>query len=128
MQVLLRRLTSLLVTLPLAACGGGLWIGIGDPIDNDPPSISLTSSVNTVAAGGLVTLAAAAADEDGVANVSFYRDDDGIATLLCSDDREPYTCEVTAPTDGRGALVVFAQATDLRGNTSQSFAIIITIL
>lgn len=127
MKAATRRLLPLVLPLALGACGGGVWFGFGDGFDDIPPSISLTSNVTTVAAGGPVTLIAAAADENGVEEVRFYRDDGGTANLLCSDGSEPFQCVTNAPNDGRTALVVFARATDTEGNTSQSSAISIVI-
>lgn len=127
MAFALRRLLPALLPLALAACGGGIWFGIGDGFDDVPPSISLTSNVASVAAGGPVTLIAAAADENGVDEVRFYRDDAGVPNLLCSDGSEPFECVTTAPNDGRTSMAVFARATDNEGNTSQSSAIAIAI-
>lgn len=127
MNPLPRRLPIALLPLALAACGGGVWFGIGDGFDDVPPSISLTSNLATVAAGAPVTLIAAAADEGGVDEVRFYRDDNGTPNLLCSDGSEPFECVTNAPNDGRTSMVVFARATDHDGNTSQSSAIAIAI-
>lgn len=122
-----RRWLPFIAPLALAACGGGIWIGFGDGFDDQPPSISLTSNVTAVASGGSVTLIAAAADENGVEEVRFYRDDNGVPNLLCSDGSEPFECVTTAPNDGRTSMAVFARASDPDGNTSQSSAIAITI-
>lgn len=122
-----RSALALPVPLGLAACGGSLSFGFGTVFDDVPPSISVTSNVGTVQAGQAVTVIAAAADENGVVDVRFYRDDNGVANLICTDASEPYQCVVTAPGDGRTSMSVFARARDPDGNTSQSDTLTITI-
>ena len=121
----------LVTALLLNGCGGGISLGYSsdDFWDDIPPSVSLASSVTTVRAGEPVHFAAAATDSDsGVERVSFYRID-GIndTSLLGSDNSAPYEFDTTAPTDGRGTLVVFARAQDRAGNWADSVALTITI-
>ena len=120
----------LVAALLLNGCGGGLSFGYssGDFWDDIPPSVSLASSVTTVRAGEPVHFAAAATDSDsGVERVSFYRVDGIDTSLLGSDSSEPYQLDTTAPTDGRGTLVVFARAQDRAGNSADSVALTITV-
>ncbi len=120
----------LVAALLLNGCGGGISFGYGsgDFFDDIPPSVILASSVTTVRAGQPVHFAAAATDSDsGVERVSFYRIDGIDTALLGSDSSEPYELDTTAPTDGRGTLVVFARAQDRAGNWADSIALTITI-
>jgi hypothetical protein len=122
-----RSALALAAPLALASCGGSLSFGFGTGFDDVPPAISVTSNATTVQAGQAVTVVAAAADENGVVDVRFYRDDGGVANLVCTDETEPYQCQITAPADGRSSMAVFARARDPDGNTSQSSALGITI-
>ncbi len=121
-------------TLALAAglvgCGGGVSFGFGTgyPFDDSPPSISLAASAGSVFAGQTVTLVAAAADENGIDVVIFYRIDPGEQRPLASLSRPPYELSVTAPNDGRQSLRVFARAIDNVGNRTDSAVIDIAIL
>ena len=113
----------------LAACGGGLSIGIGygGSVDFSPPSVSLVAAQTQVQAGQSVNLVAAAADENGIESVSFYRLDGSAARLLGSDGTEPFEWQALAPTDGRNSMTVFARATDRAGNQADSGSIQIGI-
>jgi hypothetical protein len=113
----------------LSACGGGLSIGIGIDGDFDfsPPSISLAAAQGNVQAGQGVMLVAAAADENGIDSVAFYRLDNGGAVLLGSDGTEPFEWQAVAPSDGRTSMFVFARATDRAGNQADSKSVQIGI-
>ncbi len=105
----------------LAACGGGLWIGIGDDDwDEEPPSVSLAASAASVPAGGTLRVVAAAADESGIDEVAFYRLDGSEWVRLGSDGQEPYEWQVPVPADGRTSVSVFARATDNSGRRADS--------
>src|SRR5690606_5731617 len=75
------RTAALAAVLALAGCGGGIWVGIGDDFD-DPPAVSLTASSTQAPAGAGIRLIAAAADDDGIDVVEFYRyDGSGVRRL-----------------------------------------------
>ena len=121
---------ALALALSLAACGGGLSLGIdigGGDGDLGPPSVSLASAQDSVAAGASVTLVAAASDENGIDEVAFYRLDGDRAVWLGSDLSEPYAWDATAPTDGRRTLRVFARATDGAGSRADSAVVSIAV-
>ena len=121
------RAAVLAAVLAVAGCGGGIWVGIGDDFD-DPPAVSLTASAGSAPAGVSINLLAAAADDDGVEVVEFYRvDGGGGAQRLGSDFQSPYELTVVVPTDGRGVLQVFARAYDFDGNAADSDVLAITI-
>lgn len=117
----LGRVAALSAALSLGGCGGGLYIGWGGGDDDDgDPSVSITSAQSSVAAGGVLRVAAAASDESGIDSVAFYRLDDGVATRLGSDGGEPYQWDVAVPADGRRTVSVFARARDGWGNEADS--------
>ncbi|MBP5990292.1 MAG: hypothetical protein KA766_09805 [Piscinibacter sp.] len=116
------------ITLLLAGCGGGLYLGWGDCCDSGAPSVSITTAQTSVAAGGSLHVVAAAADNDsGIDEVAFYRVDGGIDTRLGSDGSAPYAWDVPVPADGRSSVSVFARARDGAGNTADSNRLTIAV-
>lgn len=116
------------ITLLLAGCGGGLYLGWGDCCDSGAPSVSITTAQTSVAAGGSLHVVAAAADnESGIDEVAFYRVDGGIDTRLGSDGSAPYAWDVPVPADGRSSVSVFARARDGAGNTADSNRLTIAV-
>jgi len=103
-----------------SGCGGGIVIGLGNGFDNTPPSVSVALPAGPVRAGDTLHVSAAAADNDGIDTVAFYRVDSGRAVLLGSVGSEPYGWDLTVPADGRTTLSVFARATDWTGNRADS--------
>ena len=96
---------ALACTAVLAACGGGVYLGIelGDSGDDDP-SVALTAAVSEAPAGATVRLAAAASDDFGVDAVSFYREDAQGAVLLGTDGRAPYELDTVIPASAPGTV------------------------
>ncbi|MEY4750272.1 MAG: hypothetical protein RIQ60_2486 [Pseudomonadota bacterium] len=92
-------MTALFASFMLAACGGGLVIGIGDGSSADaPPSVSLVSDVDTARSGDVVRLSAAAVDDFAVDHVEFFRVDPDERTFsLGTDVRAPYDWNATMP-------------------------------
>jgi hypothetical protein len=124
-----RRLACVLLpACMLAGCGGGFSLYYGGDYDGWAPSVSLAAAHNTVVAGQMVRLVAAAADENGIEYVEFYRLDGGAAVLLGSDPTPPYEWDAVAPDDGRALLRVFARATDRAGNWADSNTVSISIV
>jgi hypothetical protein len=122
-----RRLLLGFAVAGLAGCGGGITIGFGGGFDNSPPSVSLASSAGSVRAGERLQLIAAAADENGIDEVIFYRFDGGVATALGSRSRPPYEIDTFAPQDGRRSMVLFARAFDNAGNPADSERVTVLI-
>jgi len=116
-----RRLVPGLAAALLAGCGGGLWIELGDDdwYDGDP-SVSIAAASATAVAGGTLHVIAAAADDDGIDEVAFYRRDGSRWTYLGADTRAPYEWWVPVPADGRVLLKVAARATDRGGREADS--------
>ena len=122
-----RHVGACALALTLAACGGGLFLSIGD-FDDFAPSVTLTSAASSVRAGQSVRFAAAAVDESGIDHVAFHRlEPDGNVLLLGTDTREPYEWTAIAPDDGRAALEVFARARDGSGREADSAVVSVSI-
>ncbi len=119
---------TLVTPLLLAGCGGGLYIGWGGGDDDGDPSVSITSAQASVAAGGVLRVAAAASDDSGIDSVAFYRLDGDIATRLGSDGGEPYQWDIAVPADGRSAVSVFARARDNWGNEADSALLTVPVV
>lgn len=97
----------------LAACGGGLWIGVDDSDCCDGrPEVSLASAQTSVQAGGTLRVVAAASDRNGIDSVAFYRYDSGVWLRLGADGNSPWEWDVAVPADGRTTVDVFARARD----------------
>jgi hypothetical protein len=111
----------------LAGCGGGVTIGFGGGYDDSPPSVSLAASASAVRAGQGLRLIAAAADENGIDAVIFFRFDGGVATSLGSRNRPPFEIDTVAPTDGRTSMTLFARAFDNAGNPADSGRVTVSI-
>jgi len=113
---------ALAASLLLGACGGGLSIGVGIGDDDDlgPPSVSIAAAQDSVVAGQQVKLVAAAADENGIDAVIFYRVEGNIDVQLKVDSNPPYETLATAPNDGRTRLLVYARAIDGVGREAVS--------
>lgn len=130
MRFVLRPLLVVSLAAPLlaglAACGGGLFIGIGDD-DFGPPSVSLAAAVSTVQAGSTLRVVAAAADENGIDEVAFYRIDGNVAVRLGGDGSSPYEWQVEVPDDGRTTLRLFARATDGFGDRADSDELVLAV-
>ena len=115
------------VALVLGGCGGGLAFGYCDDCDNQPPAVSIASAADTVEAGQEVRLVAAASDESGIDDVTFYRRESTGSVVLGSDGSAPYVWTLTAPEDGSTSIEVFARARDDEGNRADSASITITV-
>jgi hypothetical protein len=98
----------------LAACGGGLYVGVDVGGDGEPPDVSIASAATEVLAGTSFRVVAAASDPDGIEQVWFYRLDGDRWTELadCHEEERPYECDVFVPADGRLTVQVRARAFD----------------
>jgi hypothetical protein len=125
----LRPLLALLAALALSGCGGGVWFGIGDDLDDDDaPTVALAASVAAARPGEVVQLVAAASDDFGVDHVAFYRlEAAGGTTLLVRDTAAPYTLDVLVQA-GTAGTSYFARAVDDGGQASDSAVVSVTTL
>ncbi|MBC7993647.1 MAG: Ig-like domain-containing protein [Rhizobacter sp.] len=117
---------ALLASVLLAACGGGIYLEFDD-YDDLPPVVELAASSLSAFAGDSVRLVAAAADENGIDHVSFYRYDGNTAVRLGTDGSSPYDWQLLVPADGRTSVIVFAHAVDNAGNATDSNLVTISI-
>jgi len=123
---LTRRTLALSAGVLVAGCGGGVYLEFGGD-DDLPPVIDLSASASSARAGDSVRLAAAAADENGIDHVSFYRVDGNTAVRIGSDGSPPYEWQLLVPADGRSAVTVFARAVDYADNVAESDQLTISI-
>jgi len=123
------RLAAASLTLVLAGCGGGLFLGFGDVgfFDSSPPSVSLATA-NSAQRGQTVRLSAAAADDFGIDQVAFFRDEGIDVVLLGADGNAPYEQDTQIPLNAVGSVQYFARATDIDGNVTQSERVSVTVL
>jgi Bacterial Ig domain len=124
---LLFRAGVLLLVVTLAACGGGVFIGVDGSFDDSPPSVSLAVAPTSVAPGQSLRMAAAASDESGIDRVEFYRFDGPDPVRLATLGGPPWEWTTTVPTDGRRQLMLFARATDGAGNTADSGVVTVAV-
>jgi hypothetical protein len=87
-------------------------------VDDQPPTVALTSPADGATVSGNVTVSASAADDQGVARVDFYQD----SVLLGSDNTAPYSVRwnVKSKSVARGAHTLTATAFDGAGNRSSA--------
>jgi hypothetical protein len=126
MNAMRQRLATLALAgsaLLLAGCGGGLSLGytwVDDPGYFDaPPVVQMSPLPSPVQVGGVLRLGAAAADEDGILEVHFYRIDGSVATYLGLDRVPPYQVDTVIPGD-RFTVSYFARAFDAVGRAADS--------
>jgi hypothetical protein len=96
-----------------------VYLEFGDH-DDQPPVVDLSAASSSARAGESVRLAAAAADDNGIDHVSFYRYDGNTAVRLGSDSASPYEWSLQLPSDGRTSVTVFARAVDRWDNAADS--------
>ena len=122
-----RRPIAALLAAALAGCGGGLYLEFGDG-DLGPPSVNLAAPAGPVRAGSTLHVAAAAADENGIAEVALFRvEPGGAAVFLAADTAAPYEFDVVVPADGRATLQLFARATDGAGSRADSEPVLLAV-
>lgn len=123
------KLMALLCMGILSACGGGVYLELGDNPNHTPPSVSLVSSVTEIRGGQTIRLAAAATafSANRIDVVTFYRWDGSIAVQLGSDQQAPYEMAATAPSDGRASVSYFARAWDDSGDVGESQTVTVSV-
>jgi len=115
------------LALCLASCGGGVSFGFGG--FDDPPSVSLATSVDAAHAGDTVRLVAAASDDFGVDFVVFYRlESDGSTTRLGEDGVGPFQWDATMPSTSATRVQFFARAVDGAGQASDSALVSVSLI
>jgi hypothetical protein len=91
--------------------------------DTIPPAVTMTSP-STATVSGVVTVAATATDNAGIAGVQFLLDG---ATLGAEVTTAPYTAQWNTTFTANGAHTLSARARDIGGNTAVSSAIAVTV-
>jgi Bacterial Ig domain len=93
-------------------------------VDRTPPTVALTVPAPGAHVAGLVTVAANAADDTGVAGIQFQLD--GVA-LGPEQTAAPYRLVWDSGTASDGAHTLSAVARDLAGNTARADAVAVTV-
>jgi hypothetical protein len=91
--------------------------------DSTPPTISLSSSVGSVATASSITLTASASDNIGVSKVEFY---DG-ALKLGEDSSAPFEQTVALSASNNGSRSYSAKAYDAANNSATSNAVAVAV-
>jgi hypothetical protein len=92
--------------------------------DTTAPTVAITAPAKgtRVAVGSVVTIAANAADANGIARVEFYVG----GALKCVDAQAPYTCAWTVPSGKGKSYSLTAKAVDTSRNARTSAAVTVT--
>jgi hypothetical protein len=104
------------------AASAGVIVTVAN--DTAPPSVSVTAPINGAAAFGLVTVAASASDNVGVASVQFTLDGVNLGT---QDTTAPYSILWDTATTTDGSHTLTAVARDAAGNAATSAGVIVTV-
>ena len=102
---------------------------IGDPPppppDTTPPTVAITSPADGSSVFGVVSLAATASDNVGIASVQYYLDGAPLGAPIAPPD--PYAAFWNATGIGPGSHVLTAVASDFAGNTGTSTPVTVTV-
>lgn len=102
----------------LGGCGGG---------DSDPPTIALAAIPTSGVVGATITLSADADDDDGIAEIRFYRVTSTSEELLATFTAAPYLLQTTIPTGASGTVGYRATAVDTDDQETDSNTVEITV-
>lgn len=116
-----------LATLLLTACGGGLYLEVGDDYDGPPPTISVTASSGTARRGDIIRLSAAISAPNGIDRITFYRVDPGVSTLLATLYGPPAQVDTPIPVNAGGSVTYWARICDNAGYCSESSNVTVTV-
>lgn len=114
--------------LLLTACGGGVYLEVGDGYDGPPPTISLTASTGNARRGDLIRLSAAISAPNGIDRVTFYRIDPGVSTLLATLNGPPAQVDTTIPMNAGGSVGYWARVCDQAGYCSESVTVSVNVI
>src|SRR3954465_11263173 len=98
---------------------------IGGSNDTVPPTVNLTAPAGGATVNGSVNLTATAADNVGVAGVTFKLD--GTTVIGAEDTTTPYGVSWNTSTVTNGAHTLTAIARDAAGNTTTSTPVSVTV-
>lgn len=94
-------------------------------VDTTPPTVSISSPASNATLTGNTIVTAAASDNIGVAKVDFYLDSIN-STAVASVTSAPYSFTWDPSTVANGPHTLYARASDVAGNTSQT-SVIVTV-
>jgi hypothetical protein len=113
---------SVLAVLPasfLSACGG---------TDNDPPAVTLYSSISAGQEGASFALSAVASDDSAIQRVDFLSVTSNSEILLASFTAEPYLLQVVIPAGTAGTTLEYvARAVDDEDEVTDSARVAISV-
>ena len=114
--------------LLLSACGGGVYLELGDGYDGPPPTISLTTSSGIARRGDLIRLSAAISAPNGIDRVTFYRIDPGVSTLLATLHGPPAQVDTAIPTNAPSSVGYWARICDEAGYCTESATVTVSVV
>ena len=115
--------------LLLTACGGGLYLELGDDgYDGPPPTISLTASTGTARRGDVVRLSAAISAPNGIDRITFFRIDPGVSTSLAVLHGPPAQLDTTIPTNAPSSVGYWARICDDAGYCAESATVTVNVV
>lgn len=117
-----------LAALLLTACGGGVYLDVGDGYNGPPPTISLTASTGTARRGDLIRLSAAISAPNGISRVTFYRIDPGVSTLLATLSGPPAQVDTPIPVNAGNSVGYWARICDDAGYCAESATVTVGVV
>jgi Bacterial Ig domain len=93
-------------------------------VDNEPPTVAISSPAGGSHVSGNVSVTANAGDDFSLVRVDFYRDS---ATLIGSATTTPYSIVWDASSVSTGSHTLYAIAKDAAGNTAMSANVQVTV-
>lgn len=123
---------SLLAAVPFAAllltaCGGGVYLELGDGYDGPPPTISVTASTGIARRGDIIRLSAAISAPNGIERITFYRVDPGVSTLLATLYGPPAQVDTPIPVNAGSSVTYWARICDSAGYCGESSNVTVTV-
>ena len=94
------------------------------PIDNTPPTVTLTAPLNGATVSGTTNLTATASDQSGIGGVQFLLDGNPVGA---EDTSAPYNLAWNSTTVANGTHTLAARARDSAGNTAASTTVTVTV-
>lgn len=99
-------------------------VKVSNTADTTPPTVSITAPANGATVSGIISIAANASDNVGVASVQFQLDGANFGSL---DAGSPYTISWNTTTSSNGSHTVRAIAKDAAGNSTTSAIVTVTV-
>ncbi len=121
----LRRL-ALGLPLLLAACGGGVYLELGDGW-GPPPTIDISASTGLAQRGETIRLVAAISAPNGIDRVSFYRIDPGATVTLATLGGPPVQLDTVIPLNAGRSVGYWARVCDEAGYCRESATVTVSV-